>query len=181
MENIMATATAPAKPAAAPANVSIARTTSPFELMRRLTQEMDRVFGDFGLQTRWPFASIGEREPALWTPDLEVTQEKGKLQVRLDLPGLRKEDVTIEITDQALTVEGERRQEEEKKEKGYYRTERSYGRFFRSIPLPEGARGDSTKATFVDGVLEIVMDVDTPQPAAARRVEIGDPAAKPQA
>jgi HSP20 family protein len=147
--------------------------------MRHFAQEMDRVFGDFGLRTRWPFSAAGEREFALWTPDLEVTQDKGQLQVRLDLPGLRKEDVTIEITEQALTVAGERRQEEEKKEKGYYRTERSYGRFFRSIPLPEGARPDSTKATFANGVLEIVMDVDTPQPAMARRIEIAEPA-KPQ-
>lgn len=177
----MATATAPAKPAPAPAptNVPVARTTSPFELMRHFAQEMDRVFGDYGLRNRWPFAPIGERDPGRWTPDLEVTQDKGKLQVRLDLPGLRKEDVTIEITDEALTVEGERRQEEEEKGKGYYRTERSYGRFFRSIPLPEGARPDSTKATFANGVLEIAMDVETPQPARARRVEIADPA-KPQ-
>jgi HSP20 family protein len=181
MENAMATATAPAKPAPAPAisNVPVARTTSPFELMRHFAQEMDRVFGDFGLRTHWPFAPVGEREPALWTPDLEVTQDKDKLQVRLDLPGLRKEDVTIEISEQALTVEGERRQEEEEKEKGYYRTERSYGRFFRSIPLPEGARPDSTKATFANGVLEIVMDVEAPQPPAARRIEIAEPA-KPQ-
>jgi len=175
----MATATAPAKPA--PASVPVARTTSPFELMRHLAQEMDRVFGDVGLRARWPFAPVGEREQALWAPDLEVSQDKGKLHVRLDLPGLKTEDVKIEITDEALTVEGERHQEEEKKEKGYYRTERSYGRFFRSIPLPEGARPDSAQASFTDGVLEIAIDVNAPQPPAARRIEIGGPAPKPQA
>jgi HSP20 family protein len=177
---MMATATAPAgvpaKPA--PATAPAARPANPFELMRHLAQEMDRAFGDFGLRSHWPFATIAEREQALWAPDLEVTQDKGKLQVRLDLPGLKKEDVKIEITDEALTVEGERRQDEEKKEKGYYRTERSYGRFFRSLALPEGARPDSARATFADGVLEIVMDVNAPQPTTARRIEIGGPAPK---
>jgi HSP20 family protein len=141
-------------------------------MMRRLAQEMDRVFGDFGLRNRWPFTPIGESEAALWAPDLEMTEDKGKLQVRLDLPGLKKEDVKVEITDEALIVQGERRREEEKKEKGYYRSERSYGRFYRSVALPEGAQPESAKASFTDGVLEIVLDVNTPQPAATRRVEI---------
>jgi HSP20 family protein len=144
--------------------------------MRHFAQEMDRMFGDFGLRSRWPFTSLAETESAFWAPDLEVTQDQGKLQVRLDLPGLRKDDVKVEITDEALIVQGERRQEEEKKDKGYYRTERSYGRFYRSVALPEGAQPESATATFADGVLEITMNVSAPKPAAARRLEIGDTA-----
>jgi HSP20 family protein len=174
----MATATAPVPAPAkqAPTTAPATRSTHPFELMRHFAQEMDRVFGDFGLRSRWPFTSIAETESALWAPDLEVTQDQSKLQVRLDLPGLKKDDVKVEITDEALIVQGERRQEEEKKDKGYYRTERSYGRFYRSVALPEGVRPESAKATFADGVLEIAMDVNAPQPAAGRRLEIAEPA-----
>ena len=137
----MATATAPVPaPAKQAPTVAPSRSTHPFELMRHFAQEMDRVFGDFGLRTRWPFTSVAETETALWAPDLEVTQDQGKLQVRLDLPGLKKEDVKVEVTDESLVVQGERRQEEEKTEKGYYRSERSYGRFYRSVALPETAR-----------------------------------------
>jgi HSP20 family protein len=63
---------------------------------------------------------------------------------------------------------------EEKKDKGYYRTERSYGRFLRTIALPEGARPDTAQATFAEGVLEITLDVNAPPSIAARRVEIGE-------
>jgi HSP20 family protein len=71
-----------------------------------------------------------------------------------------------------LTIEGERKHEEEKKSEGYYRSERSYGHFSRSIALPEGAKADTTKASFKDGVLEVTLEAPTPATPAARRVEI---------
>jgi HSP20 family protein len=170
----MATATAPA-PAPAPVKpVPPARIATPFDMMRSLSQEMDRMLGDFGVRRRWPFRPFALEEAA-WAPELEVSEQNGVLQVRLDLPGLKKEDVKVDLTEDALVVQGERRQEEEKKSQGYYRSERSYGRFFRSVPLPEGAKLDTTKATFADGVLEIVMEIGRPQPPATRRVEIGEP------
>ena len=171
----MATATAPV-PAPAPVKpVPPARIETPFDMMRSLSQEMDRMLGDFGVRRRWPFMPFA-LEDAAWAPELEMSEKEGKLQVRLDLPGLKKEDVKVDITDDALVVQGERRQEEEKEELGYYRSERSYGRFFRSVPLPEGAKPETAKATFADGVLEIVMATGTPPAPAARRVEIGEPA-----
>jgi HSP20 family protein len=171
----MATATAPV-PAPAPVKpVPPARIAAPFDMMRGLSQEMDRMLGDFGLRRRWPFMPFA-LEDAAWAPELEVREHDGTLQVRLDLPGLKKEDVKVDVTDDALVVQGERRQEEEKTAQGYYRSERSYGRFFRSVPLPEGARPETAKATFADGVLEIVMEAGKKPPPAARRVEIGEPA-----
>jgi HSP20 family protein len=160
----------PAKPAAP------ARITTPFDLMQGLSREMDRLFGDFGLRRRWPSMPLTQPDETAWAPDLEMIEDGGKLQVRLDLPGLKKEDVKVDVTDDMLVVQGERRQQQETTEKGYYRSERTYGRFYRSVALPEGARPDTAKATFADGVLEILMDTSAPQAPAARRIEIGQPA-----
>jgi HSP20 family protein len=91
--------------------------------------------------------------------------------VRADLPGLKREDVNIEVRDDELILSGERRSEHEESEGGYYRSERSYGSFYRSIPLPEGVDADTAKARFDNGVLEITMQA--PQPSGrARRIQI---------
>lgn len=74
--------------------------------------------------TAWP----APRETGVWNPDVEVEIRDGKLVVRADLPGLAKENVKVDVTNDVLTIEGERKHDEEKKEKGYYRSERSYGR-----------------------------------------------------
>ena len=134
------------------------------------------MFGEFGVRRRWPFTPMEKHEGSVWAPDLEVTEAKGTLQVRLNLPGLKKEDVKVDITPDALIVEGERRRNEEKQGDGFYRSERSYGHFFRSIALPEGAKPETAKATFVDGVLEIVVNTAALDAPAARRIEIDAPA-----
>jgi HSP20 family protein len=102
-------------------------------------------------------------------PAIEVTEREGNLVVRADLPGIKKEDVKIEMTPEALIIRGERKQEHEEKKEGYYRSERTYGQFHRSIPLPEGADLDKAKAEFKDGVLEVTVPVPETQ---ARRREI---------
>jgi HSP20 family protein len=111
-----------------------------------------------------------------------VLQKNGEFIVRADLPGLRKENVKVEITDNVLTLSGERKEEKEEKREGYYRSERSYGSFYRQIPLPEGAKTDTATAEFKDGVLEITMQAPERQPRA-RRLEIkqGEEAAKAKA
>jgi HSP20 family protein len=146
--------------------------------MRYFSQEFDHMVRDLGVRERFPF--FAARGEAAWVPDLEVIEKDGSMKVRLDLPGMAREDVKVAVTEAALTIEGERRQQEEKTENGYIRSERSYGRFFRSVPLPEGARIDTAKATFANGVLEIAMQVATPQPAASRTLDINIPdAVKP--
>lgn len=173
----MATTTATAPIAASPRTAPPARMTTPFDFVSSLSQEVDRMLGEFGLRRPRPFMPAAGSQDAAWMPDLELTEDNGKLRARLDLPGLEKKDVKIDVTDDALIVAGERRQNEEQKGKGYYRSERSYGRFFRSIGLPEGARPETAKATFANGVLEIVMDTNGRPQAAGRRVEISDPVA----
>ncbi len=94
--------------------------------------------------------------------------------MRADLPGLKKDDMKIDINDGAITIEGERREEHEEDREGYYRTERSYGSFYRVVPLPEGAITDSAKAHFNDGVLEIVVQAPPREVSRGRRLEIAD-------
>ena len=139
---------------------------SPFTFMRRFSEEMDRLFEDFGFGRGWLTpsfgrdllqSSFGEAGQAMWNPQVEVFEREGQLVVRADLPGLTKDDVKVEVTDQAINISGERRKEHEEKREGYYRSERSYGSFYRSIPLPEGVNADDARATFNSGVLEITM------------------------
>ena len=111
----------------------------------------------------------------MWAPEIEVTQQGNELVVRADLPGLKKDDVCIDVTDTDISISGERRQEEETQREGVYRSERSYGSFCRTIPLPEGAMADQAKATFKDGVLEIRMPAP-PQATRGRRLEIKEAA-----
>ena len=111
--------------------------------------------------------------PDVWGPDVDVFEKKGQLVVRADLPGLSKEDVKVEITDTELTIEGERQSEKEEEKDGYYRSERSYGSFRRTIPLPEGVKTDRAKATCKDGVLEVTMPTGSPRKKkSGRRLQI---------
>jgi HSP20 family protein len=147
--------------------------------MDRMTEEMDRVFdrvfGDFGLPRRsWlsrnlVTPSTGE---GLWAPRIEAFQKGDRFFVRAELPGLKKDDVQVELTDEALTIRGERREEREEEREGYFHSEREYGRFQRAIPLPEGVIAESAQASFRDGVLEISMQAPPAETRRSRRLEI---------
>lgn len=104
-------------------------------------------------------------------PRIEVLKSNGDMMVKADLPGLTKDDVKVELTDDALTISGERKEEKEEKHEGFYRTERHYGRFFRQIPLPEGAKTDKANAVFTNGVLEVKIPVAKTE-SHARKLEI---------
>jgi HSP20 family protein len=156
---------------------STAGLASPFGVLDRLADEMDRMLGDFGLGRRWSRPRVGAALEA-WAPDVELLQRNNELVVRADLPGLDKGDVKIDVTDDALTIQGERKREHEEEHEGVYRSERSYGSFCRVIPLPEGAITDQAKATFKDGVLEITMPAPPDQVRRGRRLEISGESSK---
>ena len=126
---------------------------SPWSMMRRFSDEMDRWFGREG------------GEAGMFSPNIEVRERDNTIVVSADLPGLSKDDVKVELTDEGLVIQGERKREHEERREGYYRSERSYGTFHRIIPLPEGAATDQAKAQFKDGVLEVTV----PIPESARR------------
>jgi len=164
--------------------VELARMTpemvNPFQMMRRFSNNMERLFEDFHGATFPNFFASDflpfrpEFEKAVWMPQIELRQKNGEFMVRADLPGLKKEDVKLEFTNDMLTISGERKQEKEENRKGFYRSERMYGSFYREIPLPEGAKTENAIATFTNGVLEITM----PAPKAetfTRKLEIREP------
>ncbi len=145
----------------------------PFAHMRRMSQEMDILFERLtGLPMR---ASFGQSQgvPEMWSPQVEITQRGDELVVRADLPGVKKDDVQVELADDRLIIQGERRTSAEHHEGGVHRSERSYGHFYREIPLPEQADRNDARASMKDGVLEIC--VRSPQRgAASRRLEISE-------
>jgi HSP20 family protein len=111
----------------------------------------------------------GGTTQTIWSPAIEVFQKEGNLVVRAELPGVNKDDVKIQLTDDGLVIQGERKEEHEEKREGFYRSERSYGQFYRLIPLPDDINPDQVRADFNNGVLEITVPV--PQ-AQQRRKEI---------
>jgi HSP20 family protein len=151
---------------------------SPFSFMRRFSEEMDKLFGDvfadFGTARRRlaPGVKHGLGSPqAQWAPPIEVLERNDRLVVRAELPGLSKDDVKVEVTDDLLTIAGERREEREETREGYRHSERRYGRFSRSVPLPEGVNSEDVRCTFQNRVLEITMPA--PQRVErSRRIEI---------
>jgi HSP20 family protein len=139
--------------------------TFAFPLFQRLSR-----FSHFGLEQ-----PTFETMPAAWTPALEMFTKNNELVVRAEIPGLKKEDVIVEVTDENLVIRGERKEEKEEKGKGFYRSERTYGSFYRTVPLPEGVKTETAKATVNNGVLEIIMPMAKVE-EKKRTLEINEPA-----
>jgi HSP20 family protein len=108
---------------------------------------------------------------------IEVVHRENELVVRIDLPSLSKDDIKVNVTEDAITIQGERKREHKEEREGVFRSERRYGSFSRVIPLPEGTMTDQAKASFKDGVLEVTMPAPPEQVRRGRRLEISEGAA----
>lgn len=106
-----------------------------------------------------------------WAPAIDIEYCKGDMVVTAELPGLKKEEVKVELTDKALVIEGERSREHKADHEGYHRYERSYGRFYRSIPLPESAKPDQARAEINEGVLKVTIPAPE-EKQSVRQVEV---------
>jgi HSP20 family protein len=154
---------------------------SPFALMRQMMEDMDQLFANAG---SWPEArgqapqrgtQRGTQAPSLrnlWAPQVEIFERGNNIVVRAELPGLNKDDVDVEVEDNALVIRGERHSDVEDEHEGYYRSERSYGSFYRAIPLPEGVDPNACNATFKDGVLEVTVTKPAPQESRAKKINV---------
>jgi len=147
----------------------------PFALLRQMTPELDRLFEEPFWSRRWPFRALAA--PAVgFMPEIDVFEKDNRLITKVDLPGMKKEDVKVEVTDGHLAISGERKTEAEETKEDHYRCEREYGSFYRAVPLPEGVTLDDVKATFADGVLEVSVPLPAVTAAKVRKVEIQEPA-----
>jgi HSP20 family protein len=125
------------------------------------TREIDRVFDAFFGQT-----DQGRR----WVPPMDLVEAEDHFVLEADLPGLTEGDVNIEVQDGTLTISGERKAEHEQREHGWYRIERSFGSFNRSLTLPDGIDPDRIDASFSHGVLEV--RIPKPEERKPRRISI---------
>jgi len=150
--------------------------SGPFGLMRQMQDEVDRWFGRLGSERGWTspsawFARAGEHAGD-WMPAIDAFQRGNEFVIRADVPGLARTDLSVEIGDDAVTIGGERKHEEREERDGVFWSERSYGSFSRVVPLPPGAISDSAKATFTNGVLEVVVQAPSQDARRGRKVDI---------
>ncbi|TAN44096.1 MAG: Hsp20/alpha crystallin family protein [Nitrospirae bacterium] len=140
---------------------------SPVKELEEMRRDMDRLFEDFlapGRRRGW----IRKPEQTVVVPNIEMFDRTDEIVVKAELPGVTKEDIDLTITKDSLTLRGEIKKEEEVKEENYYACERSFGSFTRSIALPVEVNNEKAKASFKNGVLEIVL----PKREEARPKEI---------
>jgi HSP20 family protein len=137
----------------------------PLSLLRVATADVERLFGALpaGLM---PNDSRAMKE-LRWTPSVDVVAKDDRLTIRVDLPGLTRDEVKVDVADDAITIQGERKKEFEEDKDGHYRLERAYGSFFRSVPLPDGVKPEEVKATFRNGVLEVTAPLPASKAAPA--------------
>jgi HSP20 family protein len=128
------------------------------------SRDVDRLFDAF-------FGSDREAGSRRWVPAIALVEAEDHFVLKADLPGLAEDDVSIEVQDGTLKISGERKAEHETREQGWYRLERSYGSFSRSLTLPDGVDPDAISAEFERGVLEV--RIPKPEERKPRRVEIG--------
>ena len=138
----------------------------PVRELGTIQSDMNRLFNSF-FNTPTPANGRAFRR---WIPAMDLVETDSAFVLKADLPGLNESDVTVELEDNVLTVSGERKSEQEDRKAGYYRVERSYGAFRRSLTLPEGVDPAAVAASFDKGVLEVT--VPKPQQQAPRKVQI---------
>jgi HSP20 family protein len=142
-----------------------------------MQEDMDRLFGSAWGSRNWP-TSFGPGGGVEWSPAIEAFQRGNEFVIRADVPGLSRDDLTVEVGEDALTIQGERKYDHQEEREGVFRSERSYGTFCRVVSLPEGAVSDSATATFKDGVLEITVQAPPHEVSRGRRIEIAQEAAE---
>lgn len=132
---------------------------NPFSMIRRVQDEINRVFSLAGAAP-----SRGEDiTSVIWTPPIEIAVRDNTLEVSAELPGLSEKDVRVEIDNDTLVIQGERKVEEQREEGGVRRSERRYGRFYRAIALPDGVDPQQARAEFRDGILRVTVPIPQAQ------------------
>ena len=139
----------------------------PVRELRTMQNDMNRLFGTFFDSTT---PGNGAAPARRWIPAIDIVENTDEFVLKADLPGLSEGDVNVELDDNVLKISGERKSEHEQRKDGFYRVERAFGRFSRSLTLPEGVSADSIQATFDNGVLEV--HIQKPEQRKPQKVAI---------
>lgn len=151
--------------------------SDPWAEMKRMQREMDTLFGFNQRQQQQQRLEGGSGSNSsaltttssfnnnLWRPLCDVKETDKELLVHAELPGVKKEDIHIELQNGILTISGERKEEKKEEKEKYHRVERNYGRFARSVAVPEGVTEDQVKAKIENGVLEVAIPKPPAKPA----------------
>jgi len=134
----------------------------PHRNLDSLPNEIDKFFGDFGLDF-WNTDSV-------WNPSVDIAESNDGFEVKAEIPGLNKDDIKISFEDEMLKLSGERKFEDEKKEKNYHRIERRYGKFERAFYLPKNVKTENIKAKYKDGILTV--NIPKSEEAKSKEIEI---------
>jgi HSP20 family protein len=136
-----------------------------YEPFRAFRREFDRLFEDF-----LPALQEEEEPAAMWMPRLDLTETDDAFVARMDLPGLKHEDIQVDVENNRLTIRGERKVEKREEKEDVVRMERNYGTFFRALTLPDNVLADQIAATFEDGVL--TLQIPKAEESKPRRIEV---------
>lgn len=150
----------------------LSKTAAGENQVSRLRHDIDRVFNEFMGAGQLPQVFYGNSEGNV-LPSTEVKEDKNSVVVTVELPGLEQDDIDVSVHDQMVTISGEKRQETEKKEDDYFMTERSYGKFSRSMTLPFQVDPDSVKASYKNGVLSLTIPKPAQPEKQAKRIPVG--------
>jgi HSP20 family protein len=168
------TETVPVKHAAIekPVKAEVAHVWDPWKMLEDFREEMEGFWRGARFPTLTHFPKLLGKETTEWVPSTDVYRANGNLVVKADLPGLTKDDVEVLIEEGFLVVKGERNEEQEEKEKEYFRSERSYGSFFRRVPLPEGVEIEKITAAVHDGILEVTVPMPVTPAKEAKKIAV---------
>jgi len=149
------------------------RELAPYRSLFELSpfREMERMFDEL-MGRRRLFPGLWAEEMAVPMPAVDVYEEENEVVVKAELPGISKEDLDVNITDHTVTISGEKKKEEKIERKDYYRHERAYGSFSRSVTVPEDVEIDKSKARFKDGVLEVRIPRSEEAKKKRKKIEV---------
>ena len=129
---------------------------TPWTGLSTMKKEMDRLFDRFWDEGIPRLPAMGD-----WAPAMDVSETKDAVMVKAEVPGMESKDIQLSLQDQLLTVKGEKKEEKEDKDEHYYRMERSYGAFVRTVRLPATVDGSKVTATFKNGLLKVTLPKST--------------------
>lgn len=124
--------------------------------MDEMDRLMERILGPRESIVRWPVFKWPEEVEAIY-PTVDIYEDEASVTLKAEMPGMGKDEIDVQIADNAVTIAGEKKTEEKVERKDYYRMERSYGSFKRVLPLPAEVDAEKVKASFKDGILELKM------------------------